>query len=87
MFKKGDKVRRINCDWKTSQECVLVGEIYTVIDCYKTTDNTMYFGIYLKEKICTYEGYNFELYEDDFPELLKKAKEIRRLGDKLVKDV
>ncbi len=82
-FKKGDKVRRINCDWDMVFEGVYVGEIYTVIKCWDFNGSGDRFSIELKERKNSYEGYNFEFVEN-FQELLKKAKEIRRLGEKLL---
>ncbi len=83
MFKKGDKVRRINCNYTCMTESVYVGEIYTVIWCERTDNGKRHFSVKLAEKAFAWDGFYFELI-DDFPELLKKAKLIRRLGEKLL---
>ncbi len=73
-FKIGDKVRRINFDYGE----IIVDEIYTVIGNIASIDS-----IRLKEGTTSYVCENFELVES-FSELLSKAKEIRRLGDKII---
>ncbi len=78
-FKVGDKIKRVGKCLPGFTSEMKEGNIYTIKKFYRG-----YGCVELYEAGRGWLLNNFIKVEDDFPELLKKAKIIRELGDKLL---